>query len=113
MVQQRLPKVTPFNLKLEEKPSKQKASGMVYQRDWWRVAGFIMEKPEKHGLVHNRKGRKTRPCSSWGILETTRGCSHSEPPACWRAFQKQCFSSPDFAFCHALFLTVFPAEFQV
>ena len=94
-------------------PSKQKASGMVYQRDWWRVAGFIMEKPEKHGLVHNGKARKTRSCSSWGILETTRGCSHSEPPACWRPFQKHCFSSPDFAFCHALFLTVFPAEFQV
>eukprot|EP00802_Teleaulax_amphioxeia_P023039 Tamp_23561.p1 GENE.Tamp_23561~~Tamp_23561.p1 ORF type:complete len:132 (+),score=12.77 Tamp_23561:258-653(+) len=94
-------------------PSKQKASGMVYQRDWWRVAGFIMEKPEKHGLIHNGKARKTRSCSSWGILETTRGCSHSEPPACWRAFQKHCFSSPDFAFCHALFLTVFPAEFQV
>jgi len=33
---------------------------MVYQRDWWRVAGFIMEKPEKHGLVHNGKARKTR-----------------------------------------------------
>ena len=74
---------------------------------------LIMEKPEKHGLVHNGKARKTRSCSSWGILETTRGCSHSEPPACWRAFQKHCFSSPDFAFCHALFLTVFPAEFQV
>ena len=63
----------------------------------------IMEKPEKHGLVHNGKARKTRPCYSWGILETTRGCSHSGPPACWRAFQKYCFSSSDFAFCHALF----------
>ena len=74
------------------------------------VAGFIMEKPEKHGLVHNGKARKTRSCSSWGILETTRGCSHSEPPACWRAFQKHCFSSPDFAFCHALILTVIPGR---
>ena len=91
-------------------PSKQKASGMVYQRDWWRVAGFIMEKPEKHGLVHNGKARKTRPSYSWEILETTRGCSHSGPPDCWRAFQKYCFSSPDFAFCHALILTVIPGR---
>ena len=91
-------------------PSKQKASGMVHQRDWWRVAGFIMEKPEKHGLVHNGKARKTRPCYSWEILETTRGCSHSGPPDCWRAFQKYCFSSPDFAFCHALILTVIPGR---
>ena len=29
--------------------------GPKRQRDWWRVAGFIMEKPEKHGLVHNGK----------------------------------------------------------
>ena len=74
----------------------------------WLV--FIMEKPEKHGLVHNGKARKTRPCYSWEILETTRGCSHSGPPDCWRAFQKYCFSSPDFAFCHALILTVIPGR---
>ena len=82
-------------------PSKQKASGMVYQRDWWRVAGFIMEKPEKHGLVHNGKARKTRSCSSWGILETTRGCSHSEP-------RPAGVLSRNIAFRHRILLFVMP-----
>ena len=60
-----------------------------------------MEKPEKHGLVHNGKARKTRSCSAGGFWKPPEGAATVSP-------RPAGVLSRNIAFRHRILLFVMP-----
>ena len=72
-----------------------------------------MEKPEKHGLVHNGKARKTRHATAGGFWKPPEGAATVGPRPAGVLSRNIAFRHRILLFGMLLFSLRFPAEFKV